>query len=87
MNSLLSDPWIAARIDEAVAPYVGVLPAEEVAWMREQLAETLATDEHAARILRGAHPREVDQSGEVGCDPGEVDDPAAADASKRGRAG
>ena len=87
MNSLLSDPWIAARIDEAVAPYVGVLPPDEVAWMREQLAETLATDEHAAQILQGARPREVDRSGEVGCEPDGVDEQPAADASKRGRAG
>jgi hypothetical protein len=34
--------------------------------MREQLAEVLAADEYAAKILRGAHPRgHVDHSGEV----------------------
>ncbi|WP_437280667.1 hypothetical protein WME90_08925 [Sorangium sp. So ce375] len=62
--SLLDDPWIAAQIDAAVAPYVGRLPAHEIAWMREQLAEVLQHDEEAGRLLRRAHPREVDESGE-----------------------
>ncbi|KYF68305.1 hypothetical protein [Sorangium cellulosum] len=62
--SLLDDPWIAAQVDAAVAPYVGRLPAHEVAWMREQLAEVLVHDEEASRLLRRAHPREVDESGE-----------------------
>jgi hypothetical protein len=61
-SSPLADPWIAAQIDAAVAPYVGRLPAHEVAWMREQLAEVLARDPKAAPLLRGA--RAPDQSGE-----------------------
>jgi hypothetical protein len=65
-NPLLSDPWVTARIDAAVAPYAKVLSAEQLAWMREQLAETLTTDEEAAKILSRAHPRVVEQSGEVG---------------------
>jgi hypothetical protein len=65
MNPLLSDPWISQRVDEALAPYIGRLPASDVAWMREQLAETLSNDEHAAAVLRAALPRHVDQSGEV----------------------
>lgn len=63
-SSPLDDPWIAAQIDAAVAPYVNRLPAHEVAWMREQLAEVLLHDEEAIRLLRRAHPREVDESGE-----------------------
>lgn len=62
--SLLDDPWIAAQVDAAVAPYVGRLPAHEIAWMREQLAEVLLHDEEASRLLRRAHPREVEESGE-----------------------
>ncbi|WP_437511570.1 hypothetical protein [Sorangium sp. So ce1099] len=62
--SLLDDPWIAAQVDAAVAPYVDRLPAHEVAWMREQLVEVLLHDEEAVRLLRRAHPREVDESGE-----------------------
>ena len=49
---LLSDPWVEAQIDEAIAPYAGVLSADQLSWMREQLAETLTTDEDAARLLR-----------------------------------
>jgi hypothetical protein len=63
-TSLLDDPWIAAQVDAAVAPYAGRLPAHEVAWMREQLVEVLLHDEEAVRLLRRAHPREVDESGE-----------------------
>lgn len=69
MRLLLFDPWIAAQIDEVVAPYKGLLTPEDIAWMRDQLAQILATDETAAALLRGARPREVDQSGEVECDP------------------
>ena len=65
MHPLFEDPWIAAQIEAAVAPYVGRLPADEVAWMREQLAETLATDDHAAEMLLRAKPAFVEQSGEV----------------------
>ncbi len=65
MHPLLDDPWVAAQIDAAVAPYVGRLPAREVAWMREQLAETLASNDKAANLLRRAKPAVVEQSGEV----------------------
>lgn len=74
VNPLLSDPWIAQQIDEAVAPYVGVLPPAQIAWMREQLAETLAGDEGAARLLHRAHPRSVDISGELARDGKATDD-------------
>ncbi len=65
MHPLLADPWIAARIDAAVAPYVGRLPPDQVAWMREQLAETLASDETGKELLARAKPALVEQSGEV----------------------
>ncbi len=65
MHPLLADPWIAARIEAAVAPYVGRLSASEVAWMREQLAETLASDPAAEKLLRRAKPAVIDESGEV----------------------
>jgi hypothetical protein len=65
MHPLLEDPWIAAEVEAAVAPYVGRLSDREVAWMRDQLAETLASDEHAMRLARRARPPVVDESGEV----------------------
>lgn len=65
MDRLLSDPWIAAQIDAAVAPYVGSVSPDEIAWMRERLAEVLATDPGAAELLAAARPRVVDESGEV----------------------
>jgi hypothetical protein len=76
-SSLLADPWIAAQIDAALAPYAGRVPARDLSWMREQLAELLARDEHAARMLRRAHPREADTSGERIAPGGEAaSDPA-----------
>ncbi|NUQ73732.1 MAG: hypothetical protein HUU21_09270 [Polyangiaceae bacterium] len=66
MQLLTSDPWIAAQIDEIVAPYAGRLPAADLAWLREQLVETLAADERAAALLKAARPRYVEESGEVG---------------------
>jgi hypothetical protein len=65
MDGLLADPWIQAQIDAAVAPYVGRLPAEEIAWMRERLAEALATEKRGQDLVRRARPRVVERSGEV----------------------
>ncbi|WP_206079579.1 hypothetical protein [Polyangium spumosum] len=65
MHPLLADPWVAARIDAAVAPYRDLLPSADVDFLRDELAERLATDEHAARLLRRAAPRHVEQSGEA----------------------
>jgi hypothetical protein len=69
MHGLLSDPWIQAQIDAAVAPYVGRLSEEEIAWMRERLAETLASEKRAADLVKRARPRVVERSGEVRCEP------------------
>jgi hypothetical protein len=65
VHTLLSDPWVAAQVEAVVAPYVGRLPEHELAWMRDQLAETLASDPRASKLLRRARPTVVAQSGEV----------------------
>jgi hypothetical protein len=65
MHPLLADPWIAAQVEDAVRPYLGRLSAAEIAWMRDQLAETLSTDERAAKLLHRARPTVVEESGEV----------------------
>ena len=83
MHPLLADPWIAAQIEAAVAPYVGRLPENEVAWMREQLADTLATDERAVKLAGRARPAQVEQSGEVRRGAGGVVTPISA--AKRGK--
>lgn len=70
MHPLLADPWIAEQIEAAVAPYAGRLSPGEIAFMRDQLAETLASDDRAARMMRRARPPVVDRSGEVPCGPG-----------------
>ncbi len=61
----LADPWIQAQLDAAVAPYVGRLPAEEIAWMRERLSEALATERRGTELVRRAKPRHVEKSGEL----------------------
>ena len=75
--SPLEDPWIVARIEAAVAPYVGRLSAEEIAWMKEQMAASLVEHEKAAMLLRRARPRVVDESGTVRKDEEEAAEPAA----------
>jgi hypothetical protein len=61
----LSDPWIAAQVDAAVEPYRRRLPPSELDWMRDQLAETLTSDERAQKLLRRVCAGVVDKSGEV----------------------
>jgi hypothetical protein len=65
MHPLLADPWVAARIDAAVSPYRALLSKDDLAFLREELAERLSSDERAALELRRARPRHVEQSGEA----------------------
>jgi hypothetical protein len=65
VHPLLSDPWIAAQVDAAVEPYRRRLPAAEIEWMRDQLAETLSSNERAQKLLRRVRAGVVDRSGEV----------------------
>ena len=75
-QSLLEDPWTLAQVDAAVAPYAGRLPASDLKWMRDQLLQALRSDRDTARALRAAHPRAVDQSGEVAWDDDTTEDAA-----------
>ena len=65
MHPLLEDPWIADRIDRALALYEGRVPPEDLAWMRDQLAEVVASDPQTARLARRARPVDVAESGEI----------------------
>lgn len=65
MTDSTDDPWLTAQIDAAVAPYKERLSEGEIAWMRQQLAEVLAGDPKASRLVRRARPISVDESGEV----------------------
>ena len=86
MHPLLEDPWVAAEVEAAVAPFVGRLSDAEVAWMRDQLADTLASDEKAMRLARRARPPVVDESGEVRRDVGGAATPIPAPpAAKRSK--
>jgi len=87
MKTLLDDPFIAARIDAAVAPYVGKLSPDEIAWMREQLAETIARDARAQELCRRARPIDVDESGEIKRDAVGVMIPESASPKRAGEKG
>ncbi len=63
-HPLLSHPFIAAQIDDAVAPFFGRVSDDDLQWMREQLASHLEENAHAASLVKGAYPRSVDTSGE-----------------------
>jgi hypothetical protein len=86
MDGLISDPWISAQIDDAVAPYVGRLPAEEIAWMRARLLEALATEPQGRDLVQRARPRLVERSGEVARDA-ETSSDTKAPRGRRNRAG
>lgn len=85
MQGVLADPWTVAQIDAAIAPYAQHLPPAELAWMRERLAEAL-TEGRGADLLRRAHPRVVERSGEVRVSAAPAS-AAASPAVRRGRAG
>ncbi|MFO0756906.1 MAG: hypothetical protein U0359_10460 [Byssovorax sp.] len=77
MHPLLEDPFVAAKIEAAVAPYAERLSPEQIAWMKDQMAASLADHDKAATLLRRARPIDVDESGEVRKDGA----PAAAQAT------
>jgi hypothetical protein len=80
---LLEDPFVAAEIDQALAPFRDALSPEDVDWLRTELARILAEDPAAREALRGAHPRVVDESGER-VQPGAADGAAHAPPRSRG---
>ncbi len=73
-HPLLSDPFVAAQIEDAVAPFSSRLDPFDLAWMRDQLALLLQTDGELAALLSGAHPR-------TGHAPAGVDPHGCMDAS------
>lgn len=71
-----ADPWIEEQIDAAVAPYVTLLPPEEIAWMRDRLFEALTTERRGRELVRRARPRVVVRSGMVRTDSDQAEEPA-----------
>lgn len=79
-----ADPWIEEQIDAAVAPYVTLLPPEEIAWMRDRLFEALTTERRGRELVRRARPRKVVRSGTVRTDDARAEAPSR---KRRGGAG
>ncbi len=63
-HPLLRDPFVAAEVDAAVAPYARLLSSEDIDWLKDQLATLLDEDAEARILLRQAHPTTVGESGE-----------------------
>jgi len=57
--------FLEAEVDAALAPYRASMPAEQLAWVREQLLEGAVDADGLAALVRAAVPRAVDDSGEV----------------------
>jgi len=54
------DGYLDARVDEAVAPLAGKLPAERIAWLRQMLRDQLLSDPVLSERVRqatGGDPR------------------------------
>lgn len=79
-HPLLSDDFVRQLIEEAAAPWSRRLEAEDGAWLRDQLAVLLSTEPELAAMLKGAHPRNIDASGERG--PLGIDDARAPQAAE-----
>jgi hypothetical protein len=56
MHPLLSDPWFAARLDAALAPYRHRFTHRQQAAFRQQMAWTFSTHPAARRILLRERP-------------------------------
>lgn len=65
MRSLLEDPWVAAQVDAAVAPYQKVWPPYAVEAFRQEVAATIAANSGLSVLVREANPNAVYSSGEV----------------------
>jgi len=87
-------PEAASRLDEATARYVeaeldavlqgyeDLLPAEDLAWMRERLRESVDDDPSLAELASAARPRSVDRSTEL---PTQAPKPSVKKAERGGR--
>lgn len=64
MHPLLSDPWVAEKIEAALRRHGDRLTDRQKAAFREKMAWTFANHPAAQRLLAREHPAEVDSSGE-----------------------
>jgi hypothetical protein len=77
MNDGETDAFLQEILDEAMAPYRGRVPEEQLEMMRRVLKEEMREDATAMRLLSAARPRSVPhRSGDV---PVESATPAEAE--------
>jgi hypothetical protein len=85
-HPLLADPFVRTVIDDAVAPLTNRLVADDLSWLEDQLAVLLEIDPELAQLLKGAHPRNIDVSGErgpLGIDAPQSEQTPAADGTTK----
>lgn len=58
-DPLLDDPELSLAIEQALAPFEGMLPAATLAQMRREMAIQLSTHPHTAAMLRQLRPDPV----------------------------
>jgi len=51
--------YLDARVDEAIAPLAGKLPAERIAWLRQMLRDQLLNDPVLSERVRQATGRDA----------------------------
>ncbi len=85
-HPLLSDLWIAAKIDAAVQKHGKRWTPEQIEHFREQMAWTLATHPRVTPVLELARPGQVDQSG-TRAKGGEVESPGNTEVLPKGGMG
>jgi hypothetical protein len=53
------DAYLDARVDEAIAPLAGKLPADRIAWLKGMLRDQLVTDPVLIERVRQATGRDL----------------------------
>lgn len=67
-SSRLDEPtarYVEGEVDAVLEGYEDLLPAEDLAWMRERLLESVDDDPALAELASAARPRSVDRSAEL----------------------
>ncbi len=78
-DTLLDDPELSLAIEQALAPFVDLLPAATLDHMRREMAIQLGAHPHTAAMLRQLRPDPaVQKSGTVADDEAEATVPGGA---------
>lgn len=74
--------YVEAEVEAVIEAYRDLLPAEDLAWMRERLLESVDDEPSLAELASAARPRSVDRSTEL---PTQAPRPSVRKAERGGR--